>query len=505
MTAVARAFSSDLLGSGSDYRGWSNYLEGPLFYCGSLSLLLAPQAFAGVSRRTRIACGLFALAFVLPVVFPFLRYAYWLFGGDYYRAYSVLVILGLVLFAMRGLDRVVRERRLSLVTLVGTLVVLLVALYWPWSFEGCIDQPLRLVVTVLLVASAALVVLLARARTARIASVLLVLLVAGEAAYLSSLTVNRRDVMSADEYRSRVGYRDHTVDAVRFLTERDAGFYRMDKDYRSGPSEHRSLNDGKIQRYFGSSCYHSFNHGAYLEFLTEVHAVQPGVEQDSRWTEGLRHEPLLQLWSGHRYMLSKTGGPRLFPSFRKIERFGDVEVFESDLVLPLGCTYDAVLPRSRFAALGDVAKRIVLMRAAVVEDDRADVRGAFPELPPGAFGPRYPMEAIRADFAARSREHLRIEEFAEKRIEGTITVAAPRILFFTIPWDRGWSATVDGESWELVRMNVGFQGLVLEPGEHRVVLRYRPPFFAASIAVSVLCLVAYGVLCVRRRRARPAA
>ena len=45
-TLLMRTFSSDLLGNGSDYKGWSNYFDAPMSYCGLISLVLVPQLFA---------------------------------------------------------------------------------------------------------------------------------------------------------------------------------------------------------------------------------------------------------------------------------------------------------------------------------------------------------------------------------------------------------------------------------------------------------------------------
>src|SRR5262249_46279119 len=45
LTAILRSFSNDIIGSGSSFRGWNNYLEAPMSYCGLLPLLLLPQVF----------------------------------------------------------------------------------------------------------------------------------------------------------------------------------------------------------------------------------------------------------------------------------------------------------------------------------------------------------------------------------------------------------------------------------------------------------------------------
>ncbi|TMP93517.1 MAG: YfhO family protein, partial [Verrucomicrobia bacterium] len=70
VTAALRPFSTDMVGTGDEFRGWENYFEAPMTYCGLLSLLMLPQAFIGATRRQRILCGLFLSFIVVPVVFP---------------------------------------------------------------------------------------------------------------------------------------------------------------------------------------------------------------------------------------------------------------------------------------------------------------------------------------------------------------------------------------------------------------------------------------------------
>ncbi len=60
-TTLLRFFSSDLLGTGSNFMGWQNYLEAPLFYIGLLTLLMFPQVFIYLDKRRKLFLG------VLPV------------------------------------------------------------------------------------------------------------------------------------------------------------------------------------------------------------------------------------------------------------------------------------------------------------------------------------------------------------------------------------------------------------------------------------------------------
>ena len=79
-----------MLGTGDDFRGWQNYLEAPLTYCGLLCLLILPQVFVS-GHGSPDYLRLFLAGMLIPTVFPWFRYLFWLFQGDYYRTLFVVL------------------------------------------------------------------------------------------------------------------------------------------------------------------------------------------------------------------------------------------------------------------------------------------------------------------------------------------------------------------------------------------------------------------------------
>jgi len=64
----------------------------------------------------------------------------------------------------------------------------------------------------------------------------------------------------------------------------------------------------------------------------------------------------------------------------------------------------------------------------------------------------------------------------------------------------GWSATVDGQPADIVRVDGLFRGVRLAAGTHRVEFRYQPPGLMAGFAVSVFSAIGLGVLALIRPR-----
>ena len=69
-TTILRFFSSDILGTGSNFQGWSNYLEAPLFYISLLTLLIFPQVFIYLDKRKKIVFGSFLNFWILTLLIP---------------------------------------------------------------------------------------------------------------------------------------------------------------------------------------------------------------------------------------------------------------------------------------------------------------------------------------------------------------------------------------------------------------------------------------------------
>ena len=60
---------------------------------------------------------------------------------------------------------------------------------------------------------------------------------------------------------------------------------------------------------------------------------------------------------------------------------------------------------------------------------------------------------------------------------GSITNDDKTVLFLSIPYNNGWSAYENGEQLEIIKVNKGLMGIVLEPGEHYINLSFTPNGF----------------------------
>lgn len=92
----------------------------------------------------------------------------------------------------------------------------------------------------------------------------------------------------------------------------------------------------------------------------------------------------------------------------------------------------------------------------------------------------------------------------EVRIQAT--AGRPRLLVVGETWNRWWSAEDNGRPVPTLVVDHALRGVVLGPGEHDVVFRFRYPIFTAAVVLTLAGWMGLGaVLLAGRFRRRPAA
>jgi uncharacterized membrane protein YfhO len=495
VSALMRFFSNDMMGTGSDYKGWYNYLESPLFYAGLINLLLIPQLFRFLDKKRKIIFFSFLIVFLFPVVFPFFRYSFWLFTGDYYRLFSFFIAIIFLLYSVTGLNFIDKNSRPNFLILGISMIVLLVLLlhnYFP--DQEIINEELRNITILFLVCYAILIALLRSKRFRPIIKSLILILVSIELISFSNITVDR-PVIEGSELKQKTGYNDYSVDAINYLKERDKSFYRVNKDYGSGPTSYESINDAQVQNYYGTPSYTSFNQINYVKFLQEMNIIDPKKETQTRWAWGLMLHPLLHPFGSIKYSLVKLPNSFLLSvPHDSITTIGDIKIIRPRYSLPLGFTYDKFITKKDFRKISADKKQVVLYKAFVLDDSIYTNVSGFSnfQLPDTAAGFSWPE--YEADINALKKDSLRISMFSQNLVRGKINVDKKKLLFFSIPFDKGWVARIDGKKIDPMMVNIGFIGLPLDKGDHEIELSFTPRYFRLGAIISLGALIFFVLL-----------
>lgn len=113
-------------------------------------------------------------------------------------------------------------------------------------------------------------------------------------------------------------------------------------------------------------------------------------------------------------------------------------------------------------------------------------------------------DVLNEGYELLSDETITLTEFTDTGLTGTITAEEDGLCYFSIPYDTGWTATVDGEEVELESVGDAMVALSLTAGTHTITLSYTPNGFVAGVCITVGSIVILVVLYViERKRGKP--
>jgi uncharacterized membrane protein YfhO len=486
ITAALRPFANDMIGAGDDFHGWLNYLEAPLTYCGLLCLVIFPQAFVGATRRRRIIYSLFLAGIVIPTVFPWFRYLFWLFQGDYYRTFSLFSILAVITLSTIAFSRYIQFRSLNLWVLTATTLILAGTLYLPFAeLQTFIRPDLKLAATILLLLFSLLLAAGKLVKKQTLAAYLILGLTTIELVGFDRVTVSDRLTVTKQELEERVGYNDETVDVVRDIKAGDDSFFRMTKPRSSTLSVFPSLNDAMVFGYYSTSSYSSFNNVNYTNFLTAVDVI-PNTEKGTRWSVGVADSALLSAFACERYLL--VDDPTQFqmdPHYETVRRYGKNFLLRNQLFLPLGLTYSRYMDEDTFRRLPAGGKQEALLRAVVLSNQDEAAKQGLSQLTVSELEQDVRARPLSDVVAERRSAAFDLNSFRQTQIAGSVRLDQKGILVFQTPFDRGWQAWQNGQAAPALKVDGGLLGVGLEAGEHKLELHYRNPVLIPALAITL--------------------
>lgn len=99
---------------------------------------------------------------------------------------------------------------------------------------------------------------------------------------------------------------------------------------------------------------------------------------------------------------------------------------------------------------------------------------------------------------------MTLSRHRQGRIDGTVNADRAGTLMLSIPYNPGWSATVDGEAVRPLAIDNAMLGLPVAAGHHDIVLRFMPVGFWVGLIVTLAALAVWGMLFfLFRYRAQP--
>lgn len=116
------------------------------------------------------------------------------------------------------------------------------------------------------------------------------------------------------------------------------------------------------------------------------------------------------------------------------------------------------------------------------------------------------IQVIAADYGAYEDivrgyqdNSLQDIDYGNNYVNGHYSSQQDAVLFLSIPFSRGWKASIDGEAVDTFPVHSVYTGIIAPSGNHAVALKYRPEGFTAGLLISLLSFAGAIALYIRNR------
>ena len=491
-----------------------NYYEDPVLFCSTLAVFLNVQFLvilrkADMTKRAkRVLYGIVVLI-ILGVAFPVGGTVFNYFTLPTQRYTFVLMPVFLLLMAWMW-DYLRKGGKLNLLLILAVTVLMGWAYWCGYKQAGFREYRMNiLILTVTGILMAAGLTLLCFLKKQQIRNIILgclgVVLVVNVVSdsgtnYQNRVTMKKTDVpveemgqetqryeemrKSEDKetkYRAEIEkpqdffremYRTDLQDCLNYLKEKDPTFYRVEKDYISGTVSMDSSGQG----YRGISTYNSVMNGNVKDFIETCYPELFFADHNHYTFWNNVEDNWLAAFLGVKYILSGNGEPDE-TKYKLLDRVGSLYIHENVLDAQTAHFYTQDISEESLRELCTEENREELLGEAIALEDGTEIKDASE------------IQTLKSEEQEMAEKNSSVTLDAPQKdsvVTGSVHAETDGYALFMIPYEKGWSLTIDGEKAELLRGDIGFLACRVAEGDHTILLTFHAPGLNAGAAGSLL-------------------
>lgn len=226
-----------------------------------------------------------------------------------------------------------------------------------------------------------------------------------------------------------------------------------------------------------------------MNFYPEV-----GITRDVASRVDTSHYTLRGLFSVKYYYEQKNQEDNISEELPGFELVGENEyfnIYENKLYIPMGMVFDSYITESELENESNSLREKTLIHSLVLNDEQAEKYSDIlekTELSEVSFLDKDDYK----DLCLTHQENASTSfQYDSNGFTSEITLDDDGLVFFSVPYNSGWSAEVNGESVDVEKVSYGFMAVKAEKGNNTIVFHYQTPALTEGIIISVSGIVIF--------------
>ncbi len=208
---------------------------------------------------------------------------------------------------------------------------------------------------------------------------------------------------------------------------------------------------------------------------------------------------LLNRKDGESFIDKTTGEPRM-DGFTYLKTESGYYIYQNDYFIPYGFSYDYYMDYDFCDTFADENRANMMLKAMLLTDKQIKKYGHLMEdisISKSSvtlfFGDEDYMNDCQK-LAVTSADYFKTDN---KGFTAKVTRTKENLVFFSVPFEEGWSATVNGKPAEVENVNAGFMAVKVPAGESVIRFNYQTPKLKEGLLItgsSCFIFIAYIII-----------
>lgn len=242
-------------------------------------------------------------------------------------------------------------------------------------------------------------------------------------------------------------------------------------------------------------CFHSIVPPSVMEFYPEVGVKRDVSSKPDPELFGLRAFLSVKYLYAQESEMSDGYVP--VSGFEYLRTENGYNIYENENFIPMGYTFENYITEDEFLDIEEGERHKVLVKALVLKPSQIlTYRKYLNHL--YSYDDYIDYENFAAECGKRSDSAAVSFECDSKGFTSRIYLPRDNLVFYSVPYESGWTAYVDGEEAAIEKVDTGFMAVFCEKGTHTVEFRYETPGLkigAIMSGIAIIGLVVYIVRC----------
>ncbi|MGN0494461.1 MAG: YfhO family protein, partial [Acutalibacteraceae bacterium] len=245
--------------------------------------------------------------------------------------------------------------------------------------------------------------------------------------------------------------------------------------------------------------FHSVVPASIMEFYEYI-----GVERSVGSRPDVDEEAIRPLLSV-KYLLNRKGegaekfvdedGETLMPGYKYVKTSGGYYIYENENYVPYGFSCNYYMSYDFCDSYSKSDRASLMLKAILLTDEQIEKYGYLfdniedLELPPYNFDEDGTTLSLTDSSMAYDCEQLRKTsayyfETDNYGFTAKVTRDKENLVFFSVPYDEGWTAYVNGSQVEIEKVNAGFMAVKVGAGDSEIRFEYRTPGLVYGLMIT---------------------